>query len=66
MEIQTPDKLTAALTLDDAKSAVLAHVREESGIEFSDLVGIRFFDSMGNPVEVEVIEIDLTGGAIAC
>lgn len=66
MEIKTPDKLTAALTLDDLMAAVLGHVKEESGIDFEDLTGIRFFDSMGNPIEVEIVEIDLTGGAIDC
>jgi hypothetical protein len=67
MQIKSPSGFTAAITLEDLETAILAYINEQSRMGFDAVETITFFDPDGNKIkpEPEVIEITLTGGEIS-
>jgi hypothetical protein len=67
MQIKSPSGFTAAITLEDLETAILAYINEQSSMGFDSVDNVVFFDPAGDKVnlDLEVIEVYLTGGEIS-
>lgn len=61
---------TCALTHEDVKTAILSYINEQSDMGFDGVQSLTFYsgdgEEMGTDETLEVVQVTLSGGAIAC